>query len=1110
MKAFSRPAAGQPPPLPSDVRPPKVLVSTLRYLIDKVVPELPQSHTFLWDRTRSIRQDFTYQNFIGPEAILCNELIARIHITSLHVMLTSDVEYSKQQELEQFNKTLQTLSELYTANRKLDSNFRSPREPELRAYQLLSHIYDPEVLMQIQALPRDILDDPRLQLALTLRSLVQYVSRANSDNPLNLFASFFSILAQNTSIPYLYLCLLETHFHDIRTNALASMSHAYHSRGSPYITSRLTTMLGFSNDLDTISFCTDYGLKTVDDEQFGSCVIVTVDPKNLTPSTASPKTYPSLFIDARKGSKSWSACIYDDPAVTASFGTPISNSKPFGSSMAPQAISSSKPATKIPFSKTPNISASSVFPNGSLQVPKPPSAFSNAPAFSQPVQSSSNFQMKPSAPTPFGGFGAPITQPSTLPSVPTSFKIQPAAPSSLFGLSQTQPSQQHPAQFANPTKPPADPSFATPLSGTPPLFNQKATKQPAIEVSKPPIFALPNQGEIKTSSQPTQGLFAQAPPVSLTTGPIFPSKPLVSATPANDKHIASALATPIATPVVQPVAKPKPQYVYSKEESELEAKRLLKGFILRSLRDTVVPGAWKQVQEERRQLNLRKDEACKQETEEMLREILVEQAMIAKAKQMDALRLQRLIIQRFSAAAYRATLKAEEKQRRKEEYLRISSQLGRPRVASANFSHAPRGGYLSNTSSNNSSRMGSRRTSDASSHMASRLSWRNSTHDLSLEKIAARINRAQQISENLWVPLNFASLSLPSLERVLRTQAHVYGETQLLLSCFCREWEMVAGKWIKTKLALGTGSVSSPSGATKLALEQLRDDIHSYRNMIQLAFVCGLGDDGLPTEGNKAKQSISEYDAAALAAILQKVIPHSLYKVQLLVISWTDLSEAETLSLLNVDSYREDLASVSFCSISESSRHTTQPVDPSKELENGIVTMTAQFSGLLSPLGQEIRQRERLTQQMIRHERQKEEQREAQLRKEEAKNEKMKKLYAVASLNPTFGTLSSAKRKRLNTQNSFDSFARPSSAVSPGSVSTNIDNSWSTIQSYAPVTPTKASSVLTPQQSPLMVSPSSTTALHSGSNNAFVPKGVRELRELTASVTKRPRDGNIF
>ncbi|KAG9322757.1 hypothetical protein KVV02_007017, partial [Mortierella alpina] len=71
VKAYSRPAAGADQPLPSDVRPPPVLLSTLNYLITDIVAygDLSDSHPFVRDRTRSIRQDFTLQNNRGIEAV---------------------------------------------------------------------------------------------------------------------------------------------------------------------------------------------------------------------------------------------------------------------------------------------------------------------------------------------------------------------------------------------------------------------------------------------------------------------------------------------------------------------------------------------------------------------------------------------------------------------------------------------------------------------------------------------------------------------------------------------------------------------------------------------------------------------------------------------------------------------------------------------------------------------------------------------------------------------------------------------------------------------------------------------------------------------------------
>ncbi|KAG9322711.1 hypothetical protein KVV02_000789, partial [Mortierella alpina] len=114
VKAYSRPAAGADQPLPSDVRPPPVLLSTLDYLITDIVAhgDLSDSHPFVRDRTRSIRQDFTLQNNRGIEAVQAHEIIARYHILCMHQLCEND-KFSAQQEMEQLRKVLTSLQEFY-------------------------------------------------------------------------------------------------------------------------------------------------------------------------------------------------------------------------------------------------------------------------------------------------------------------------------------------------------------------------------------------------------------------------------------------------------------------------------------------------------------------------------------------------------------------------------------------------------------------------------------------------------------------------------------------------------------------------------------------------------------------------------------------------------------------------------------------------------------------------------------------------------------------------------------------------------------------------------------------------------------------------------------
>jgi nuclear mRNA export protein SAC3 len=91
--------------LPSDLRPPKVLrVSTcftmsltlldlscqrtVDYLFHDLLPRggFAETHTFVRDRSRAVRNDLTMQHETGPVAIECHDRCARFHILALHIM----------------------------------------------------------------------------------------------------------------------------------------------------------------------------------------------------------------------------------------------------------------------------------------------------------------------------------------------------------------------------------------------------------------------------------------------------------------------------------------------------------------------------------------------------------------------------------------------------------------------------------------------------------------------------------------------------------------------------------------------------------------------------------------------------------------------------------------------------------------------------------------------------------------------------------------------------------------------------------------------------------------------------------------------------------------
>ena len=82
------------------------LQRTLDYLFTTLLgadPDLKATHSFIRDRTRSIRQDFSVQSDKSDISIACHERMARYHIHALHVLCANE-GFSVQQEMEQMKK----------------------------------------------------------------------------------------------------------------------------------------------------------------------------------------------------------------------------------------------------------------------------------------------------------------------------------------------------------------------------------------------------------------------------------------------------------------------------------------------------------------------------------------------------------------------------------------------------------------------------------------------------------------------------------------------------------------------------------------------------------------------------------------------------------------------------------------------------------------------------------------------------------------------------------------------------------------------------------------------------------------------------------------------
>ncbi|BGP18182.1 actin cytoskeleton and mitosis protein [Rhodosporidiobolus nylandii] len=489
VKAFHRPAAGNDQPLPSDVRPPAVLLKTLDYLFHDLLPTAPlaTTHPFLRDRTRSVRQDFTVQNVRGESAVRANERIARYHILALGT-LREQSGFSESQELEQLRKVLKSLNEFYDDARLSPTSPASlfANEPEFRAYNLLTHLRDPDIVWSLQLLPPSTFSHPLLQRALQLHRLAQRSNLPRGERAsLSAFSRFFKLVA-DPQTPYLFACILSTHFPSIRRGALDALRGAFLKQHSAFPLRTLAKTLGCDDEEEARRVCEQFGVPVRADEKGRLGAEVN---KAVVLKAATLKPHVSLrLVEAKRGQTSYRSVIDGLSSSSADSVIPI-----------PQTPSLAHPAACFSFSAA----------------PAPPAAAFSAPPAARPA---AGFSFSP-VPTP-----VPTPPPGVSPFAPSSTAAQPnglnaAAPAFVpsFG---GQPNVPAPVSPAAPSQAAAS---AAPLSFPPPA----AFPTPAPTHSLPAGFSFAPS----SSSSAPPAAAPTAPPPSFSFAPA-PSAPSLAAPPA--------------------------------------------------------------------------------------------------------------------------------------------------------------------------------------------------------------------------------------------------------------------------------------------------------------------------------------------------------------------------------------------------------------------------------------------------------------------------------------------------------------------------------------------------------------------------------------------------
>ncbi|KAJ5948906.1 hypothetical protein N7454_002213 [Penicillium verhagenii] len=329
LKRFRRSAAGYDEQLPSDIRTPNTLLQCTNYLIRHIIggtEPLGIIHKFVWDRTRSIRNDFSVQQVTQETdvktAVICLERIARFHIVSLHLLSSPENEepFDRHQEREQLNNTMLSLIYYYDDHR---GRIHFPNEDEFRAYYIIFSIHDqrPDLEARVSKWPTNLLKSPRVQVAMELYSASgntwEYQKALDSRRP-NAVAQGFYTRFFNTvnspSVSYLMACVAEIYFSQVRQTAIRAIWKAYsrpqQSKNDDWKLDELTQVLHFDDEDETIKFCEDQGLEiseNANQELYLNWGNRAIDSIEFSPS--SDHAYSESNVESKRGGRNLVAVI---------------------------------------------------------------------------------------------------------------------------------------------------------------------------------------------------------------------------------------------------------------------------------------------------------------------------------------------------------------------------------------------------------------------------------------------------------------------------------------------------------------------------------------------------------------------------------------------------------------------------------------------------------------------------------------------------------------------------------------------------------------------------------------------------------------------------------
>ncbi|XP_014513805.1 SAC3 family protein C isoform X1 [Vigna radiata var. radiata] len=247
----------------SDLRPIVVLEDTLNYLwslLESKEHSFEEVHDFVFDRTRSIRQDITMQNIVNSKAIYLYERMVKFHVVSHYNLWRSmsdpNTASMHHLNLEQLTKTLTSLFNLYEANR--NSNHVHENEAEFHSLYVLLHLgsYSQPMGEPLSVWFR------RVSTPVLKSKEMCFARRILRSSQLGNYKDFFCTTAAQAT--YLQFCIMMPYINEVRALALSCINFGGYKL-HPYPLLDLSKHL-MIKESDLESFCHSCGLEICTDE----------------------------------------------------------------------------------------------------------------------------------------------------------------------------------------------------------------------------------------------------------------------------------------------------------------------------------------------------------------------------------------------------------------------------------------------------------------------------------------------------------------------------------------------------------------------------------------------------------------------------------------------------------------------------------------------------------------------------------------------------------------------------------------------------------------------------------------------------------------------------